>query len=287
MIRRIAGLALLIIGLAGVVLAVAGFVVSGRVVDAVGQALDDTLGLTSNSLTTVGETLVLAQTTLADVNAGLDTVEETAVSLADTLADSRPLLEQVTQITSEDAPNSIEAVQAAIPNVAEVAGVIDDTLITLNDFRIDESFLGIVLQYDLGVNYAPTQPFDETVNELGESLDGLPAQLRSLEPSLTAANENLAVVSANVVSISEDLNVINGRIAEVGPLLDQYINIVDEINGTAVQTQTAVRQQLNTAKIALQVVMVWLGFMQFALLYLGWDLLTRRDYDDVKQEESQ
>lgn len=283
MIRRISGIVLLLIGLVGVALAIFGFTQVDKVVDAVALALNDTLGLTSQSLSTVGETLVLAQTTIDDVNDGLDTVEGTAVDLAQTLRETQPLLEQVTQIASNDAPTSIESVQAAIPNVAEVAGVIDDTLITLNDFSINESFLGVDLNYSLGIDYEPTVPFDETVTNLGTSLDGLPQQLRSLEPSLNIASDNLDEISQNILTISSDLGTINERIAEVNPLLTDYIGIVNEIDGTIGQTQATVNAQLDTTKLVLKVVMVWLGFMQFALLYLGWDLITRIDKGDIEE----
>ncbi|MCA9926579.1 MAG: hypothetical protein KC419_02380 [Anaerolineales bacterium] len=285
MLRRLAGLILLVVGLAGVVLAVGGFVVTDRVVDAVGATLNSTLTVTTDSLGTVEDTLSLAQTTIGDVNAGLDTVEETADSLAQTLADTQPMLVQVAQITTEDAPDSIESVQAAIPNVAEVAGVIDNTLITLNNFKIDEEILGFALQYDLGIDYAPTQSFDETVMELGTSLDGLPEQLRELGPSLESANENLEAVSTNITTIADDLHTINGRIAEVGPLLDDYIGLIGNINTTVSQTQTIVGQQLDTAKLVLKIVMVWLAFMQFALLYLGWDLMTRKEFEPESTAE--
>ncbi len=279
MLRRLAGLILLIVGVVGVVIAIGGFIMMDQVVDAVGSTLDSTLNITTDSLGTVEDTLSLAQTTIGDVNAGLDTVEVTADSLAKTLADTEPMLVQMTQIVSEDAPDSIESVQAAIPNVAEVAGVIDDTLITLNNFKIEEQILGFELNYDLGINYEPTEPFDETVTQLGSSLDGLPEQLRSLEPSLVAASENMDSVSANITTIADDLHTINGRIAEVDPLMDQYIGLIGDIDSTIGQTQTIVNQQLDTAKLVLKVVMVWLALMQFAMLYLGWDLMTRKEYE--------
>lgn len=283
MLRRITGFVLLIVGLGGVGLAIFGYTQVDSVVDTVAVALDGTLGLTAESLTTVEDTLSLAQTTIVDVNAGLVTVEETAVNLAQTIDDTKPLLDQVNSIASQDAPDSIEAVQSAIPDVAEVAGVIDDTLITLNNFEIDEEILGFQIQYDLGVNYQPTQPFDQTVNELGTSLDGLPEQLRSLEPSLTAASANLDSVSQNILAISGDLGTINGNIAEVEPLLGEYIDIVNEIDTTLGDTRTTIQSQLETVKLGLKVVMVWLGFMQFSLLYLGWDLITRIDKGDIEE----
>ena len=287
MLRRLAGFILLIVGVAGVAIAIGGFMVTDRVVDAVGTTLDSTFTVTSDSLGTVEDTLSLAQTTIGDVNASLDTVEETADSLAKTLSDTEPMLNQVTQIVSEDAPESIESVQSAIPNVAEVAGVIDDTLITLNNFKIEEEFLGFELNYDLGIDYEPEEPFDETVTELGDSLDGLPEQLRSLEEGLADTSENLGTVSENITTIADDLNTINGRIAEVDPLMDDYIGLIGDINTTIEQTQTTVGLQLDTAKMVLKVVMVWLGLMQFAMLYLGWDLMTRKEYEPEAKEEAE
>ncbi|MAU01723.1 MAG: hypothetical protein CL608_31680 [Anaerolineaceae bacterium] len=286
MFRKIAGLVLLIIGLLGVLLSIGGIVYSGRAVDAVVKVLDDTLGLTGGSLATVEDTLALARGTIGDVNESLVTVQVTADSLAKTIADTQPLLDEVAEITGEDAPNSIESVQEAIPAVAEVAGVIDDTLITLNSFKIEEEILGFELNYDLGVNYAPTVPFDETVSGLGTSLDGFPDRLRELEPSLAAANQNLGMVSENIYAVSDDLAVINGRVAEVDPLLGDYIGIVQDINSTIGTTQSTVQAQAGNVKLALQVIFAWLGFLQFSLLYLGWDLMTRTVLDEETIEDA-
>lgn len=286
MFRKISGLVLLIIGLLGVLLSIGGIVYSGQAVDAVLDILNDTLGLTGDSLVAVEDTLTLARSTIGDVNVSLVTVGTTADSLAKTIADTQPLLDEVAQITGEDAPNSIESVQNAIPAVAEVAGVIDDTLLTLNNFKIEEDILGFELNYDLGVNYAPTVPFDETVTGLGTSLDGFPDRLRELEPSLTAANENLGLVSENIYAVSADLAVINGRVAEVDPLLGDYIVIVQDINNAIVTTQNTMLAQAGNAKLALQLIFAWLGFLQFSLLYLGWDLITRTVLDEEMIEEA-
>lgn len=286
MLRKIFGSVLLIIGLLGVLLSIGGIVYSGRAVDAVVKLLDDTLGLTGDSLATVEDTLTLARGTISDVNASLVTVEETADSLAKTIADTQPLVEEVAQITGEDAPNSIESVQEAIPAVAEVAGVIDDTLVTLNAFKIEEEILGFELNYDLGVNYAPAVPFEETVSDLGTSLDGFPDRLRELEPSLTAANESLGEVSENIYAVSDDLAVINGRVAEVEPLLGDYIGITQNINSTIDTTQSTIQTQAGNAKLVLQIIFAWLGFLQFSLLYLGWDLMTRTVLDEEAIEDA-
>lgn len=278
MVRRIIAILLLVIGLAGVALSIAGAIISARVVDAVWGTLDETLTLTSRSLATVEDSLALAKTTISDVNTGLDGVEATADSLAKTLADTEPLLIEVTALTSEDVPASVENVQAAIPNMALVAGAIDSALVTLNGFEIDETILNQRIHYDLGIDYQPVAPFDETVITLGSGLDDLPDRLRALEPTLDTTRGNLLVVSENIYAISDDLGVINGRVAEVSPLLDSYISVVRDINSAILQIQSGLQGQQNNAKTGLIVIMAWLGVMQFGMLYMGWDLLTDPDF---------
>ena len=285
MFRKLIGFLLLLIGVVGVALSIAGIYFSDQIVSAMGDGLDSTLKLTADSLVTVEDTLSLAKITIGDVNAGLDTVGVTADDLAKTLEDTRPVLDQITQVATEDVPDNIEAMQATIPNIAEVAGVIDDTLITLNAFKIEESILGIDINYDLGVNYHPTVPFDETVTAMGRSLDDMPDQLRDLQPNIQTASDNLATVSKDIYAVSDDLAVINGRIAEVEPLLGDYIGIVGDINGAVTTTREQVNTQLNTVGLALKIGLIWLGLMQFAILYLGWDLIIGERYDVDKLEE--
>ncbi len=284
MFRKLAGFIFLIIGILGVLLSIGGFIYSGRAVDAVVTVLGETGGFVGTGLATVKDSLGLARSTIGDVNASLETVETTADTLAKTLEDTQPLLEEVAQIVGEDAPNSIESVQQAVPEMAQVAGVIDDTLLTLNNFKIDENILGFELKYDLGVNYEPAVPFNETVSQLGSSFDDLPERLRDLEPSLVSANDNIGLVSESIYAVSDDLVTINGRIAEVEPLLGEYIGIVQDVDSSLSNVQSTLQAQVGNIKLALKIGMAWLGFLQFSLLYLGWDLMTRIDEDEIEEE---
>ena len=226
MIRRILGFIMLFIGLSGLVLSIGGALVTRRMVDNVGQGLDQSLRLVSESLDTVLDTLALTKTTVGQVNGSMTTVETTATDLAQTINQTRPLLDQVSQIASSDVPDGIDAVQAALPNVAEVAGTIDTTLRVLNNFRIDQSILGFPIKYDLGINYNPVTPFDQSITAVGGSLDGIPERLRTLKIYLNVTDDNLATISQDVLNIAADLETINGSVADVQPLLDEYTRLV-------------------------------------------------------------
>jgi ABC-type transporter Mla subunit MlaD len=287
MIKRILGFFILIIGIVGIGLSVGGALVTRQIVDQIGKGLDTTLGLTSDTLGTMGETLDLTKKTVQQANDGLDTVSETAVSLSETIADTQPLLEQVSTVTTEDIPDSIEAVQGTIPNMAEVAGAIDTTLVTLSAFQVEQSRLGFPLRFDLGIDYQPEEPFDETIQALGDSLDGMPESLRALEVNLAVTSENLGVISENIISIAGDLETINGSIEEVEPLLDDYIRLVNDTNDLIGQVRSDISEQLEMAKIVATIFFAWIGLYQIAPLYLGWEMVRGdRDDDDDEQIEA-
>ncbi|MCB8944924.1 MAG: hypothetical protein H6658_14335 [Ardenticatenaceae bacterium] len=285
MFKRFLGLLMIIIGLSGIWVGWRSAQAAQTAVDNIAASLQTNLELLTQSLDTVIESLALAKQTVTDVGSSLNTVEETADGLSQALDDTQPLLEQVSDIASSDVPQSIEAVQAAIPNMAEVAGAIDSTLTTLNRFKIDESFdipnpfssqplYTFDLDFDLGIDYDPSVPFDETVRQLGASTEGLPAELRGLATHIDTSSQNLASISENVTTIGEDLGTVNQRIAELDPLLDEYIRLVTELNDQTRLVKAGMSTQLEGIQDTINIIMIWFILTQIAPLYLGYELLT-------------
>ncbi|MCI0581037.1 MAG: hypothetical protein L0332_20330 [Chloroflexi bacterium] len=277
MLRRVLGIVMLLIGISGVALSVVGVIIGRQVVGDIGQGLETSLSLTSQSLDTVNDSLALTKTTVGQVKDGLETVEETAMNVSQTISDTRPLLDQVTQVATNDVPNGLEAVEATIPQMAEVAGIIDRTLRTLSAFRVERTILGIDLGFDLGVDYDPEVPFDESVNQIGESLEGMPERLRGLEVYMDVTNNNLALIGDNIDTIATDLHTINSSMAQIEPLLDDYIRLVTETNDLIRQTRSSMSEQLRLVKLGVTILFTWLGLTQIAPIYLGWGLLTEAE----------
>ncbi len=284
MFKRFLGLLMLLIAVGGIALAFFGARLGHRLVDRVAANFDQTLLLTSQSLDTVSETLALAKRSITDVNTVMETAESTADDLAQTVTDTRPLLGQISSVTSEQVPDSLETIQEAFPSLEQVAGVIDRTLVTLNSFRIDEEILGFPIQYDLGVDYAPEVPFDQSVRELGQGLEGLPESLRTLQVYINVTNGNLQTVSQDIRNLADDLGTVNGRISELDPILDEYIILITTTNDNARQLRAQINDDVQSIKNGITLVMVWLAITQIAPLYLGWELVTGRRETAVSSE---
>jgi hypothetical protein len=274
MLSRIIAVILLLVGIVGIGISVAGILFSFQVVDSLGAALNQTLELTSESLDTVTDTLLLTKQTVSQTGQAIGTVGETTDSVAQMLEDTRPLLDNVSTVATENIPDSLDATQQAIPNLVAVAGAIDNTLEKLSNFQYERTILGVPIGFDLGIDYQPEEPFDESVAQIGVSLEEVPDSLRGLQVHLDAANDNLAAVSGNLQTLTEDLAAIEGSVSEVGPLLDDYIRLVNEINGSITQSQANIDDQLQLVKIGLLILFVWFGLNQLVPLYLGADLIT-------------
>ena len=278
MFRRILGLLMLLIGIGGIGIAIVGAQMGHQLVDRVGTNFEQTLTLTSDSLDTVSETLVLAKSSIADINTVVTTTGTTANNLATTVEDTRPLLEQISTVATDQVPDSLETVQDAFPSLEQVAGVIDRTLVTLNSFRIDEEIFGFNIQYDLGIDYEPEIPFDQSVQALGQGLEGIPESLRAMEAYITVTNDNLETVSQDIRTLADDLQTVNGRINEFDPILDEYLVLVTDINDSTRQMRAQIGDETARLKNGITLAMVWLALTQIAPLYLGWELLNgRRD----------
>lgn len=276
MIRRLVGLIIIMIGLSGIVLSVVGMTTAPRLINTIGDSLETNLVMVSESLDTVQETLLLAQSTVTEMTGSLNTVEESAVHLGQTLDQTRPLLDQVATIASDKVPQSLDSIQATLPDLVQVAAAIDDTLTVLNSFRVDQQILGIPIKFDLGIDYTPEVPFDQSVSQIGHSFETLPNQLRDLDEYVVVANDNLAQISDDVLAISQDLAGVNGRIAELDPLLEDYLRIVVELNDSTRQTRQIILTELTTLKRIINIALAWVALSQLAPLYLGLELLRGR-----------
>lgn len=274
MLGRVIAVLLLLVGIIGIGIAIVGVLFGFRVVDSLGDALDQTLALTSESLDTVTDTLILTKQTVEQTGQAIGSVGDTTDSVAQMLDDTQPLLGNVSQVATKDVPDSLEAVQLAIPNLVAVAGAVDDTLERLSRFQFERTILGVPIGFDLGIDYQPEAPFDESVALIGTSLEGVPDNLRGLQVHLDTANGNLATVSDNLQALSENLTAIEGSVEEVGPLLEDYITLVSQINSNIAQAQANANDQLQVVKVGIIILFVWFGLNQLVPLYLGADLIS-------------
>lgn len=278
MIRRILGLIILLVSLITIAIFIGGAIYAGQIVDSIGQAVNDVLAITVDSMDTVSATLEQTKATIAEANKAVETAASLTKNLSTTVTNTGPVMESMTKVVSEDVPNNIEAIQTAIPNVASVAGVVDNAMTRLSNFGISREipipFNPITLEFDLGIDYEPEEPFDESILALGDSLEGMPEELRALQGDLERLTSDMENVSADILAASDNLTAVNEQVALFIPLVDDYLRIIDQIGNSLTQSQAQIMAQLDTIKTVVIVAMVFLALTQLAPLVIGWELVT-------------
>lgn len=279
--KRLLGFIIFLTGLVLLLLAFAGAYFVGDVLDELAEGVTTSLDMASQSLESAKGTLELTKTSVSDVTGGLATAIEATTSASVTLNDSRPLIDNVSTVTTQEVPEAVEGIQAALPNLIQVASIIDTTLVTLSSVGIDRDiplpFGGsIPLRFDLGIDYDPETSFDESLRVFDLSLVGLPESLRGLEDDLQATSENLGSLSGNLSSTAENLTTINTRLGELVPLLEGYSELVDQLNETLAQVESQLEGRLQLVRLGLIALLIAVGLSQLTSIYLGWELMAGR-----------
>ncbi len=280
MVRRFFGILILLTGIFGLVMGVVGLRATNNLIDQLGVALDNTLELTVTNLDNVHETLVVTKSSLREATVAIETVQVTALDLSTTITETRPFLNSVNEVATQNVPGSLDAFQDAIPNIAEVAGGIDDAMTALSNFTFATQLLGVDLGFDLGISYSPVVPFDETITELGASLEGLPESLRELDTQIQVTSDNLVVISQDVEQLSADIGNINAQLKRFDPVVDGYVKTVSDLRFSANTARQNITSQLETLKMGANLLFLWLALMQITPLYVGAKLVFGRK-DDV------
>ena len=278
MIRRLLGLIIILISLTGVAVSIGGILRGQELIDSVASVVGDGLSLTSQTLDTVEDTLLLTKSTVKTVNNSVEAVDTTAEDVAFVLNQTQPLLNQLGAISSEDLPQSLETIQETMPTLADVAGTVDSTLTTLSNIEFEETIpiINYTVSWSLGVEYDPEIPLEESVVRIGDSLEGLPAQLRGLRVYVNMTSDGMQTISGDLRLISSELKSVSAQLDEVDPLLDEYLATAVQLNDTTRQTRTGINSQLESIKLGITIVMIWLALAQLAPLYLGFELLLGR-----------
>ncbi|UCG24199.1 MAG: hypothetical protein JSW55_19105 [Chloroflexota bacterium] len=274
MARRVIGFVLILIGLFGLVICVQGARMGRELADNLASQLDSALETAAETLDTVEATLEQSRQTVASVNATVGQVQSTTQNLSATVDDSGPMLGELALLVGESIPNTITDLQNTIPNIAQTAKVVDDTLRLLSRLRIEERVP--IINYDisigLGVDYDPEIPFDRAVEEVGSGLSPIAEASRNLEDELNTAGSNMDVLSQDLGDLAQSLGEMNADLAGFRPLLDEYSTLVADIEEGVSSAQAKLGGQVEAVKRSILLVAIWFGLFQLLPIYFGFEL---------------
>ncbi len=223
--------------------------------DSVLTTLEDVVSLTSEGLDSAKTTLQQSQSLAANLAATLDTTSASVESAI-------PMLDTLTRVTTIDLPETIETTRTALETAQGAAGVIDSTLAFLRAIP----FLGIA-QGGL------QDPLAESLQDVSTSLEPIPASLKSLEPSMSTAQENLDGLPGLLTAISTDADGISTTLLSAGTTIGHLEEKLTSLADNLDNLHNTLPRALSRTAWFITIILLWGVMTQAILLLQGLHML--------------
>jgi len=289
-LRRILGAVIVAVGLLGLAAGLYAAVALQRGARELERDVVSGMDFGLEGLEVISDTLQVLIQTVDDTALIVDAAVASSENTQETLEALQPAVLELSDIAGTDLPQSIEAVQDAMPTLEQAGLTIDRALRTLAAFEWSATipFLNYELGFGLGVEYDPTVPLDQSIAQVSAGLADLPTQLEGIEADLVDTHRGLGDTATSIDEVGESLAAVSQDLRDTSQTLEAYNDLIDRATGQLREMRWNVRDQITRGRVILTVVLIWLALSQLAPLYLGGSLLTPwRELPQVELPESE
>jgi hypothetical protein len=267
-LERIIGIILTLAATIGLVLNIAALVFLPTIEQTAALTIGNTLTVVDSSLVTTTQALDVATGALDNTQISLDSVEGTTRAVAVTLNDTRPVIQEVSNLTANSLPQTIAGTRNALEVAATSAEAIDAVLLGLGAVNV----LGV----DLGLPaYDPQTSLSASLAEINDSLAPLENSFDNVSLSLALADNNLGEVNTQMVAVADSLGNFDTTITDAKAVTGQYKVVL-------VQQQQVLQTLNNQIPLAVtwgirgfMVLLAYLVIAQVGLLSQGLEMIGR------------
>ncbi len=219
--------------------------------------LGDSLAVSARALDAVDQTIEV-------IDESLGIFEETLVGVDGVFNQTEASLEEVSAVVlstaillSEDIPDQVTAIQAAMDGLIDTANVVDGILGAL-------SFVG--------VDYNPAVPLDEALVDVNTELGELGGTLSDNADDLFSLTVSLNRLTEEIGSTSNSLAGITGQLEESRSLIAEYQLTSGDAQILLEEASTRLAGQVWIIRILGVALLVFLGIALSAVWWLGRSL---------------
>ncbi len=226
------------------------------------DVLQRNLSLVQENLGILNDLLDETSGVLISVEESLSTLRDAIVGVTLALTDTRPLLDEASQVITQDVPEALDGLQDSMPTLIETAAAVDDTLTFLSVLQFTiPNFFGEDWVIGLGVDYNPAVPLDQALADLSTNLEDVPDDLRGMENDLNTTSTHLLTLRDDLAVLADDLYQVNQQVDDLEPHMQALSENLLEMQSSFQGVEE------KYSKMLLQIRMVYLAF--FSLILVG------------------
>mgnify|MGYP000162138112 CR=1 FL=1 len=256
------GILLIVAAISGMAISIFGVIGLWRVETDIKTRIDETLALLDTTLQTTSDGLSVASRSLEQADSALASLHSALQAAKDSVEGTLPLLDTLSDVTTQELPQTISKSQQAIQSAQNSAKIIDSTLSALASIPL------------IGLRgYDSTRPLSGSLAELSRSLDPIANSLASIEEPLTTSKDSLAAIGKSTSEMAQDLADIRASLGQARQATAQYKSVVATLQQKVVTARNNAPLTLDRAAWFITIVFLWLGLTQIGLLLQGLEML--------------
>jgi methyl-accepting chemotaxis protein len=274
-IKILIGTLLIVASVIGLIFSVAGLIGIWQIQPKIEESMSQTLDLLSDSLGATYQGLVVTQGSLEQSITSVKTLAETVSAIGVTINTTSPLLDSVATLIGEELPATVETTQQSLRSAQQGAAVMDGVLSVITAIPLISN-----------ERYNPDKSLSDSLGEVADDIDGLPAKFQDMSTKLATTSESLVDVEAGMTTMASDIEAIATSLEGFDEVLDQYKVTVNTVK-KQIDTITDGSEQIVTVLVwAVTIFLAWMAIAQIGLLTQGieWVMRGRKKPNEFKEE---
>ena len=273
-IRRILGVLVMIAGVLGLVLSLAGLVGVWMVQPTISGVAENTIATLNNSISTSQQAMEITGEALGATVDSVDALSAMLATTAQSVEDTAPMLEQIRGIMGETLPATLASTSNSLTTAGQAADVLDGAIRSLDTFRSVLAAAPLVGAFveQPAQPYNPERSLSDSLGDVATNLENLPATFVEMAGSLDKADDNLASIQSNLVTMSDSVGLISGSLREYQTMIGQSQASMESLQSMLTNLQNNLTAILNGIAIVLSLFLLWLLAAQVVILSQGWEL---------------
>jgi uncharacterized phage infection (PIP) family protein YhgE len=229
--------------------------------NSVTQQLIDNIDLFDRSIHTTSDGLKVAELSLDKIRNSIALVKASTHTLASSIEQTGPSVQSLSKLVGNDLPGIVIDTRQSLTAAEDSARLVDDTLRIVSAIPF------------IGPRYKPAVPLQQSVQNVNQSLQNLPASFYQMQQGILTADQNMQTFKKGIDDLSLELDTFDSSLAEALSAVQQYQDISKELITRVDHFQTSFPVWLQRSYLILSLFLFWLVLLQISLLIQGLQLL--------------
>jgi methyl-accepting chemotaxis protein len=271
-LNRTVGYLLIVAAIIGLVFSLAGIAAVWWVKRPLTDNMMSRIGLTDRTLKATSDGLLLAKEALSEAMVDVLSMKDTLEATSRAIHATNPMLDSLSDLLTNDIPDSIHATQTSLATAQSSARVIENFLKTVSSLP----FLPIQ-------PYDPPVPLHESLSKVSQSLDALPQSLAEMDKSLNSSRGNLILIEAEFRIMARNIQQMNESLLDAQGVVASYQNVVSDLQERTASLSTNVPRWINSLAWFITFLLILIAIAQLGLLVQGLELIKQQGSNPVKE----